>query len=105
MPWEFAESITNSDTVIGVMGEADDINNIGAGVRGEARGNDAASQVFGVMGEANGGPSDTLTGVMGRASGGVVNWAGHFPQGNVYVGDTLVVKKHCRYSQYGINGY
>lgn len=92
-----------NDTVAGVLGEANEIQYIGVGVRGAAvgaggvagaqviggsfkAGDEGANSLIGVEGNANGGGTSTQSiGIYGTANGATTNYAGFFADGDVFI--------------------
>ena len=102
-----AES-SGGDTIVGVIGNAQDIQGLGVGVSGEAGTNAAgaaaiggnfkaednsgnATAIFGVESIAQGDFSTTgeVRGIYSEARGGSTNWAGYFGDGDVYIQNNL----------------
>jgi len=83
---------------IGVYGEGGFI-----GVRGIATSTTYASTSYGVIGEATGSSAGTRTGIYGNATGGIVNWAGYFNSGSVYMANDLRIGTTQRATGYSVS--
>ena len=110
-----------TDTTAGVIGIADDVQVLGVGVRGEANVTSPGSVAFGgsfeaidhagnsdirgLEGQANGTVSTLQAiGLHASATGAMVNWAGFFDEGNVYIQNNLGINQNSPAALLHVNG-